>query len=321
MKLSEAIRGYSVYKMADGFSEETIKGYRWSLDKEVKFLKDPEVESITEEALRNFIMYLKTEYVPARPGGDTSPLSQATLDKVWVANRSFFNWAVKELHLEIRPDKNILRPRSVSKVISPFTDEDIQKLLKTAEHTQPAQTHDRASWTVKRRTGARDVALIYFLLDTGVRISECARLRIEDVNLDTGEVLIRSFGSGRKSRERHVYMGKTARRALWHYLSQREDRHPDDYVFLTQVDKPIDKDMAGQLLRKLGARAGVPNVHPHRFRHTFAIQYLRNGGDVFTLKRLLGHNSMMMVERYLLIADSDCATSHRHASPVDRWRV
>ena len=67
MKLSEAIRGYSVYKMADGFSEETIKGYRWSLDKEVKFLKDPEVESITEEDLE--FHHVSQDRVRAGPTG------------------------------------------------------------------------------------------------------------------------------------------------------------------------------------------------------------------------------------------------------------
>jgi len=73
--------------------------------------------------------------------------------------------------------------------------------------------------------------------------------------------------------------------------------------------------------RELARRAGVKDVHAHRFRHTFAINYLRNGGDVYTLQDLLGHTSLDMVRRYLHLAQVDVDSAHRRASPVENWRL
>lgn len=76
-----------------------------------------------------------------------------------------------------------------------------------------------------------------------------------------------------------------------------------------------------QLLKSLAQKAKVRDCHPHRFRHTFAITYLRAGGDVFTLQALLGHSSLDMVRHYARIAEVDLANAHRKASPADNWQL
>ena len=76
-----------------------------------------------------------------------------------------------------------------------------------------------------------------------------------------------------------------------------------------------------QLISSIGHRAGVKDAYPHKLRHTFAITYLRSGGDVFTLQQILGHAGLEMVRHYARVAQSDVADAHRRASPVDNWRL
>ena len=78
-------------------------------------------------------------------------------------------------------------------------------------------------------------------------------------------------------------------------------------------------DIDRELLQRVGERAGVRKVHPHRFRHTFAVNFLLNRGNVFALQRILGHTSLEMVNRYLAIAQADIEQAHREASPVANW--
>ena len=111
------------------------------------------------------------------------------------------------------------------------------------------------------------------------------RLRVQEMELEAGEVYVRPHGTGQKTKRRHVYLGKTARRALWRCW------------------------------------AGRDNVYPQRFRHTFAIQFLRHDGDVFSLQRMLGHSTLETVKHYLAIADSDAQNTHQRASPADRRRL
>jgi len=111
---------------------------------------------------------------------------------------------------------------------------------------------------------------------------------------------------------------------VWRYLASRADHLPTDPLFVIDeaINEPMNRYSVHKLIKRLGKRAGVvPDAHPHRFRHTFAINFLRNEGDVFSLKALLGHESLKTVQQYLAIAQVDTERAHQRASPVDNWKL
>jgi integrase/recombinase XerD len=320
MKLAEASKGFLLMKATE-YSPNTLKIYEWALSNLCAFLNDPEVKKITDLDLQRFLLFLQNDYQPNRKNGESGPLKPRSIENAWTAIRSFFNWATEEFTLKKRPDRNIKRPRYQPAVIVPFSEEEIRSLLKACERTTPAKPSNRNTFTMRRRTASRDTAILLVLLDSGLRVSECARLKVKNVNMETGEVFVAPFGTGQKTKSRVVILGKAAKRAVWRYLSSREDSRQDDPLFLTERGASMDRNSIRLLLSDLGRKTGIADVHPHRFRHTMAIFFLRNGGDVFSLKRLLGHSSLTMVEHYLQLAQTDVAQAHRNASPADRMRL
>jgi integrase/recombinase XerD len=149
-------------------------------------------------------------------------------------------------------------------------------------------------------------------------------LLIGNVDLNTGKVNVLHGvrGGAKGGKGRTVFLGKTARRAVWRYLADRDDRDdPDEPLFVGKTNRAFNKDALRQVINALGKKAGVKKCYPHRFRHTFSITYLRSGGDVFTLQMLLGHSSLDMVKRYARVAEIDAERVHRKASPADNWRL
>lgn len=126
---------------------------------------------------------------------------------------------------------------------------------------------------------------------------------------------------GKGALERSVPFSPRTAQALWRYLSTRPKAETNEPLFVTALNRPMDRGQLRKFLVFLGKRAGVKDVHPHRFRHTFAIEYLRNDGDPYTLQKILGHSTLDMVKKYLALAQVDLDKAHKRASPVDNWAV
>jgi integrase/recombinase XerD len=321
--ISKSIDGFLTFKVAEGLSLRTVDSYKYYLNFWMNHIGDQDVAKIKTSDLVNYLAWMRTEYIPRRKNGNTDPLAGKSLRNIYIALRAFYTWLSKEFKLP-NPAKEITPPKFSQQVIQTFCKEDIEKLLKACLYSREAKTFYRKTFVMRRPSANRDQAIILTLLDTGLRANEFCSLTVGDVDMKTGKVNVRhGVGGGAKGgKGRVTYLGRVARKSVWRYLASREEG--DDLkapLFISQADRPFNHDSLRILVRRLGERGGVVHVHPHRFRHTFAITYLRAGGDVFTLQSLLGHSSLDMVRHYTQIAEVDVENAHRKASPVDNWRL
>lgn len=157
-------------------------------------------------------------------------------------------------------------------------------------------------------TNLRDRALTEFLYSTGVRVSEAVALNVGDIELGKNELIV--YGKG--SKERRTYLTDSAKFYLCRYLRERGAR-ADEPLFIT-ADKPHGRlTVAGiqYMLRQLGKRAGVKNVHPHRFRRTIATDLLNRGMPIEQVKEFLGHEKLDTTMLYCTVKEESVQASHR----------
>jgi integrase/recombinase XerD len=327
LTLSQACEGMLRYKTASGKSKHTIAEYRVTFKKLLLYFDiNPPFDSITGKEMVEFFAWLQDEYVSnpdgVAPRGEKR-LSAKTVRNIHTNLSALWKWAVKEGFVKTNIILSIEKPKANPPIIEPFTKGDVVLLLKACDISRTWKSRNDVANT--RPTADRDRAIILTLLDTGVRASELCGIQYSDVNLNTHSIKIYGKGAGRESKERMVYFGKRTGNAIWKSLVPRLDEiQEDDRLFVVGKEgdwRPMSRHVLGKLLKRIGERAGVEGVNPHRFRHTFAITYLRNDGDIFTLQEILGHSDLAMVRRYARIAQIDCATTHRKASPVDNWRL
>ncbi len=187
-------------------------------------------------------------------------------------------------------------PRVQKKMVDVLSKEEIARIL--------------GSLNPRTAGGSRDHAIVMALLDCGLRASEILTLKDRDVDLEEG--ILRVVGKGNK--ERLVPIGSRVTKAFVQYrqIFRPEPASPSvDTFFLDQDGRPMSFDALKSMLQRLGRRTEVPRLHAHLLRHTFATMFLVNGGDVFTLQRILGHTTLTMVNHYVHMAGAEVALRYR----------
>ena len=217
--------------------------------------------------------------------------------------RACFSWLKRMGYVEENVFGRVPLVKRPQRIQPPFSPEEVKALLASQDRT--------------RYTGSRNYALMLFLIDSGVRASECVGLELEDVDWAESRARIR-HGKGEK--ERWVAFGARTRNALLRYVEEFRGSQPGG-LFLTRHGRQAlcTAHSLNVTLTRLAERAGVTHAYPHRFRHTFATWAIESGAREIDVQMPLGHSDLTMTQRYARTYTSEQAIrAHPELSPVLR---
>lgn len=294
-RLDPALQSFLLDREARRCTPKTLCHYRYTLTSFVAFLRAQGVSQVAEIAPR----HIRAHLVALQRRG----LRDTTLHAHARGIRAWCNWLVAEGELQQSPMARVGMPRLEQRVPEPFSRDEILRLLAACDRSTPR--------------GARDYALVLVALDTGLRLAELASLRVGSIDMRTGLVTV--MGKARK--QRLVAVGSRARGAVLKMLSCTDARPGDPLwpAFNWRGDQVGALTVQGvrTAIVRLGRRAGVRPCGPHRFRRTFALWSLRSGMDLHSLRLLMGHADLDVLQRYLKLAGEDLTEAHRRHGPVD----
>jgi len=287
LNLLASFENFLLASQLEGKRPKTIQWYKEAILPFLKFCQD----EVTPEKIERYSAQLFNK-----------GLSPASIDNRLRAIRAFLNFLAREGYTEENFAKYVRKVKLPKQYPYVLTDEQVTALLKAC---------NRKTWE-----GQRNYTMLILFLDTGLRLSELINLTISDLNMNKRSMLIRN-GKGGKDRE--VYLGKTALKELAKWLSIRGHFAYEDRLFLTRQGEPLKKRHVETILERLAKKAGLTGVRvsPHTLRHTFATNFIRNGGDVFSLQRILGHASIETCMIYVHLGGRQLQEAMLRFSPVD----
>jgi integrase len=154
---------------------------------------------------------------------------------------------------------------------------------------------------------------VQILLGTGIRVGELCSLALEDVE-DDEEAMFLKIKRGKGAKFRRVPVSQRLRREIIRYVNKRRPDTKTPNLLVLTSGRPVSVQAACNLLQRLRQKLGFP-LHAHRFRHTFATEYLRRGGEMERLRRILGHTTYSMVMRYVHLDKGDLGRDFDQRSP------
>ncbi|HEY82227.1 MAG TPA: tyrosine-type recombinase/integrase [Dehalococcoidia bacterium] len=311
-EFTRLIDDFITAKEIGGKTNSTIRFYKTNLMRYVWWLNERGIPlqiryCFTTEVIRHFLHYVQT--TPERFGGRSTssrkPVSRSTVDAYWRTFQAFSTWLVREGKLKESPIgygrlKKIEKPKQVKLVVPEIPDEVIAAMLNSCDDSL---------------RGRRDKTIILILLDTGIRLGELVGIELKDMNLEAG--LIKVFGKGQK--ERIVRISGPTREAIERYLELRAEVAKTDRLLVNDYGYALGPSGVQIMLRKFQKQFPDYPIHPHAFRHKFALEVLRGSGNLAALQMLGGWENLEMPRHYAAaIQQEDALKVHEAASPVEK---
>jgi site-specific recombinase XerC len=294
--LSDLATSWTRHLRAEQKAERTVRLYRDAVTYLSRWMDQqgiaPTLDRLTRETV---VDYLASCAETNKPGSVLTRFRHI---------RTFCSFLVAEGELPASPMAGLRAPTVPDDPVPVLADDELTALLRAAARArQPFMAR-------------RDEAILRMLVDSGCRRSELAGMQVEGLDLDGGAVWV----LGKGSRRRVVMFGARTGRALDRYLRlRRQHRHAHLPALWLSQRGAMSSDGVDDRLRVIAAAAGVDGVHAHRFRHTWADDWLAADGGEQNLKRLAGWRSDAMLARYgASRADARAREAHRRLARGNR---
>ncbi len=308
--IDDLISRFEMSNVVDGKSESTIRWYADILKFFSRYLKENGqangIYSFSIENARKYVLYLRSRnrfdghpFIPQQH----SLLSPQTVCGHIRGLKAFSSWLYREQYTTENRLRNLKIPKAPVKFITPLTDQEISQITSSIKQGSP--------------TGSRNHAIFVTALDNGLRASELAGIAISQLDLKSGYVKV----MGKGAKERIVPIGDYVKMTLWNYINKVRPEPTVvgcDNLFLSPTGRPITANTIKLVFSRLAKKSGVKRLHIHLCRSSFAIMFLLNGGDIFSLREILGHTTMEMVNHYLHFTRSQLTAQHHKYSPMDK---
>ncbi len=303
MTLAELIKYFDTYNRSEGKSPPTLHWYRYTLSMFLNWLtataRPLTLGAIDEDVVREFILCRQERVTRGHK------LSVPTLNNEVRALRAFFNWLYRRGYTESHRLQDLKPPRLPQTMVETLSDDEIAAMF--------------ASLGQSTVTDSRNTAILALFLDSGLRLSELAGLKVPDVHLEDQYVKV----MGKGSKERVVLVGKPAAGALGTYISQGRPRllggKKSPALFVNRYGARLPARRVQKIVAKY-ARNMDKRVHPHMLRHTFATHLLDGGADLRTVQELLGHAQLSSTQIYTHVTKSQARKIYLSAHPMAQKR-
>jgi len=281
-------------QLEKNYSEYTVNYYRIDIDEFYMFIIEQDIEGLHTVTYLDARLYLTKLY--------ERNLAKKSIARKTSCLRSFFKWLMREQYVQENPFAQVSLPKKEQRLPQFLYEEELDTLFKSIK--------------CDTALGMRDKALLEVLYATGIRVSECCGMQLQDIDFSLGTILV--HGKGKK--DRYVPFGKYAREALHMYINNARNKLVDhqkhECLFVNFRGDPLTARGVRYILTTLFNNACKDGkIYPHMLRHSFATHLLNKGADLRSVQELLGHSNLSSTQVYTHVTKEQLRKVYQSSHP------